>query len=778
MNPQLIQLFRDALDVATGERSAFLDANCADAAMRAQIDALLAASESTGRPQLERAQMPDFAAVTADMESRLLDRSGQIVGPYRLTTLLGSGGMGAVWKAERVDGFAQTVAIKWAHAAGLSAATLMRFTQERQLLAKLNHPGIARILDGGEDAGALWFAMEYVDGMPLDHYIKALKPSLEARLKIVIELCAAVQYAHQNLIVHRDLKPSNIMVLDGGRPKLLDFGIAKQLGGIAELTQSHAPMTFNYAAPEQIRGAAITTSVDVYALGVILFELLTGERPHKAKGDGSLSLLQAITDTDATAPSSLLNSISHADNAIKASTIKASQLRGDLDTIVLKALNRDSARRYASALALSDDLVAYLEQRPIRARPDSANYRLRKFIRRNALASSVFALAFVAVFAGLSSALIASQREARALRAAATYAAANKQVSAFLVSLFEAAAPEENLGKPLGALEMLDIGWQRLQSTPLITNAPNQQGMAPPNDASALLALAMGESFSGLGEFARARDAFEYAIAHSEADTDQRMEQNAQIFRAETTLKLAGSYAELVQFAKARALVIDLQSQLKQLAIPALDMRAQRLLGFIERDAGNYQASVQALNVALGIVGLAPTEKAGLYTSLGFTHALAQEQSASVAAFAQAETLEADLPELHPARIWLDYIYGDALRRLTDFEHADVRLQRARLALSKMSRAPARVVKYVEMARAALLLAKGDALTPELIAATELGNVPERDLSLPEIELHGLYGKWLNRQGQDQLGGRRLEAVRKQCVANFGAAHPYCIEIN
>ncbi len=394
MNPQLIQLFRDALDLAVQDRNAYLDVHCTDAALRAQIDALLIASESTALPMPECAHMADLLAETAPSESGLLDRTGQIVGPFRLTKLLGSGGMGAVWQAERMEGFAQTVAIKWAHAAGLSAAILTRFAQERQLLAKLNHPGIARVVDGGSDAGALWFAMEYVDGLALDRYVEAVNPSLEARLKLVIELCAAVQYAHQNLIVHRDLKPGNIMVLNGGSPKLLDFGIAKQLGGTPELTQSAAPMTFSYAAPEQIRGDTITTAVDVYALGVILFELLTGERPHKpinrVGGDGALSLLQAITDTDATAPSSAL--------AIRTnvhSSIRPSQLKGDLDTIVLKALSRDTARRYASAQALSDDINAYLAQRPIRARPDSASYRLLKFVRRNqgAVASGVLALA-------------------------------------------------------------------------------------------------------------------------------------------------------------------------------------------------------------------------------------------------------------------------------------------------------------------------------------------------------------------------------------------------
>jgi eukaryotic-like serine/threonine-protein kinase len=400
MNPELIQIFRDALDVAPTDLPEFLAARCANAAQRAEVEALLAELEQDPSPlPLEPGVLLLQPAPTGSAHVPEPDRSGQIVGPFRLLHLLGSGGMGAVWLAERVDDFAQKVAIKWAHAAGLSEASRARFANERQLLGRLNHPGIAHIVDGGSDRGVLWYAMEYVDGQPLDDYVKAFAPALDARLRLMLALCDAVQYAHQHLVVHRDLKPANIMVLADGRPKLLDFGIAKQLDGVDGLTQSRAPLTFAYAAPEQIRGDAVTTATDIYALGVTLFELLTVERPHKPRGDGSLSLLQAITDTDAAAPSS----VSHKNTT--GAAIRATQLKGDLDTIVLKALQRDPTRRYASAQALADDLQRFLDGRPIAARPESTRYRISKFIRRNKLTTALAASTVIAMVAGTTAAL-------------------------------------------------------------------------------------------------------------------------------------------------------------------------------------------------------------------------------------------------------------------------------------------------------------------------------------------------------------------------------------
>lgn len=405
MKPNLVKIFRDAMDVEAADLAAFLSSNCPDPTLRLEVEELLAAVDQTGLPLAlapgALLRSTELKAVGAKHTESMFDRAGSQVGPFRLVRLLGQGGMGAVWLGVRISGFAQEVAIKWAHAEGLSAANAARFAREREVLAALSHPGIARIVDGGNEGGALWFAMEYVQGHALDDYIATHQPNLEARLRLIIALCVAVQYAHQHLVVHRDLKPSNIMVQADGAPKLLDFGVAKQLDSAIELTQSRAPMTFSYAAPEQIRGDAITTSVDVYALGVILFELLTGERPHKPKGDGSLSLLQAITDTDATAPSSVLSARTHTFSASKGSAIRSSQLKGDLDTIVLKSLSRDPARRYGSAQALSEDLNAYLQQLPIRARPESARYRLLKFVRRHQIAVALGALAITAML-GLS----------------------------------------------------------------------------------------------------------------------------------------------------------------------------------------------------------------------------------------------------------------------------------------------------------------------------------------------------------------------------------------
>ena len=453
MNPQLVQLFRDALDLAPSERGAYLDAQCSDAALRAQLDALLLAAEETQTP-LPIFELPALARRKVEQ-----DRSGEQLGAFRLLKPIGSGGMGAVWLAERIDGFSQQVAIKWLHA-GLSHSARSRFAREREMLAKLEHPGIARIVDGGSDAQSDWFAMEYVDGVALDTYVKNSQASLSQRIGLIIALCDAVQYAHQNLIVHRDLKPGNILVNASGQPKLLDFGVAKFLGD-ANFTESRAPMTFAYAAPEQIRGDVITTATDVYALGVILFELLTGERPHKAidraGGDGALSLLQAITDTDATAPSHVVSLRTNTETSIK-----PKQLRGDLDTIVLKALSRDPARRYAFAQALAEDLAAFLRQMPIRARPETWRYRATKFVRRHVLGVSLGCVA-LAIVLGLSFVSVIQARHAQhQKRLAEAQAQRATAVQDFLIGLFEQQRPDATLGASVSAKDLLDRAESKL----------------------------------------------------------------------------------------------------------------------------------------------------------------------------------------------------------------------------------------------------------------------------------------------------------------------------
>ena len=368
---QLRALIEQALDLDTvEERERLLDA-CGDAALAAEARVLLGL-----QAQAERLDQATKGVAQIDDALRLPAH----IGPYRILGLLGSGGMGAVYHGMRADGsFRKEVAIKIVRDA-YSAEQRARFARERELLARLEHPAIARILDGGStESGQLWMAIERVEGVPLDQYVRERQLLLRERIALLLRVVDAVQFAHQNLIVHRDLKPSNVLVQADGQPKLLDFGVAKLLGE-ADHTQTagRAPMTLAYAAPEQIKGEPITTTTDVYALGVMLYELLSGERPHKAKGENPLSLLQAITDTDATAPSSVVSQ-----NETTAIPILAKQLRGDLDTICLKALNRDPGRRYPSAQAFAEDLRAYLADRPIRARPDSTWYLAEKWLRRH-----------------------------------------------------------------------------------------------------------------------------------------------------------------------------------------------------------------------------------------------------------------------------------------------------------------------------------------------------------------------------------------------------------
>ena len=407
-------LLAEALELGPPARAALLAAH-PDAALAAAARGLLG---------LETAAVALDRGAQAWLPSpELAPETPAQIGPYRILGLLGRGGMGEVYHGVRDDGsFALEVAVKLVRHAH-SAALRQRFQRERELLARLAHPAIARVLDGGSTAhGQLWMAIERVHGVPLDDYVRSHALDLRQRLDLLIEVMEAVQCAHQNLIVHRDLKPANVLVQADGRPKLIDFGIAKDLGPAAQTdTVERAPMTFAYAAPEQIRGAAITTATDVYALGVMLYELLTGERPHQdqvnaAGGAGSLGLLQAITDTDATAPSQLLSRRSGT------AAVSVRQVTGDLDTIVLKALSRDPARRYHSARAFAEDLQRYLDHRPILARPESARYRFGKWLRRNRrLAAALAALLLTAALgAGLAWHLDHQNRlrTAEALRAA------------------------------------------------------------------------------------------------------------------------------------------------------------------------------------------------------------------------------------------------------------------------------------------------------------------------------------------------------------------------
>lgn len=390
----------------------------------------------------------------------IADRCGETVGVYRLIEPLGRGGMGEVYLGERADGrFEQKVAVKLVKRGMDSVEILRRFARERRILARLEHPGIARLLDAGETPdGRPYFVMERVEGEAITEYCRARDVSLEDRLRLFACCCDAVDAAHRGLVVHRDLKPSNILVTPDGQVKLLDFGIAKLLGdeGEGQLTRlGGRVLTPAYAAPEQILGGGVTVATDVFSLGVVLYELLTGALPYDRRAPTPHELASRVERESADRPSTAAGRIVEADGADRKRERWVRRLRGDLDTITMRALSHEPERRYPSAAALAEDLRRYLTSRPVLARPDSRAYRLRKFVIRHRLSVAASGVVAAAVLAALAVSLgqtAAARREAE--RAAAA--------QAFLTSLFEEVDPERSAGSAPTVRDLLERGSKRL----------------------------------------------------------------------------------------------------------------------------------------------------------------------------------------------------------------------------------------------------------------------------------------------------------------------------
>jgi WD40 repeat protein/serine/threonine protein kinase len=405
---RLSVLWDESIEMAPVERDAWLGAlERSDPKTAALLRALSASQdESRERGFLETSHL--LASHVASLIEADRGLIGRQFGPYRVLSLLGHGGMGSVWLAERADGlFTRQVALKLIHPALKSRVTSERFAREREILASLNHPNIARLLDAGfAEDGQSYLALDYVAGTPLTTYCDANRLSVRERLELYRQVLNAVQYAHAHLVIHRDLKPANILVTADGQVQLLDFGIAKLLSeGEAketELTQlGGRALTPDYAAPEQIAGSPITTAADVYALGVMLYELLTGERPYKLKRESRGALEEAILQADSVAPS---RTALQGAAAVRATTAKklASALRGDLDTIVLKALKKSPADRYATANAFAEDIERFLRGDVVLAQPDSVAYRTLKFARRHWVGISATSVLILTLAAGLA----------------------------------------------------------------------------------------------------------------------------------------------------------------------------------------------------------------------------------------------------------------------------------------------------------------------------------------------------------------------------------------
>jgi serine/threonine-protein kinase len=524
---QIKSLFQETFERPAEEQSAFLQAACAgDAELRRAVQRLLHAhARASGfldaSPVLDHGGSPPAPPDGSEAGEAALPLR---IGPYRVTRELGRGGMGTVYLAEREEpGLRKTVAIKVVRVEMGSDLVLRRFRTERQILAALEHPGIARLYDGGSEGGLPYFVMEYVDGQDLLSYCDVHGLSIAERLRLFVRVCEAVQYAHQGFVIHRDLKPSNILVTAAGEPKLLDFGIAKLVTphgtdeGFEETRTVARLLTPQYASPEQLRGERMTTASDVYSLGVILYQLLCGRLPYRFKTRSPAEIERAISEAEPKAPSTaaMRTDTSAKDGAsgtAAAEAVSANRqstprklrrlLHGDLDNIALKALRKEPGERYATAAELSADVRRHLEGFPVQARPARRAYRAMKFVRRHRAGVSAATFALLSLVVGLGIA-VWQARVARAERDRAEAEAAKAQeIARFLGGVFQGANPLQARGQTITARDLLDRG-----TSSIATELKGQP------DIQASLLLIMAEAYEGLGASDRALELAQQSLA-------------------------------------------------------------------------------------------------------------------------------------------------------------------------------------------------------------------------------------------------------------------------
>jgi serine/threonine-protein kinase len=465
------ELFGEALEIDEATRSTWLATACGgEESLRSDVERLLRADARAG---MFLQVPPDIGATDTEHPERPQPTA---FGPFRVERGIGKGGMGEVWLATRQDGeFEQRVAIK--QVAYPTPGLLQRFRRERQILAGLEHPNIARLIDGGVDAhGAPWLAMEYVEGEPVTDYVRRLSLDVHAAVRLFVQVCSGVEYAHQNLVVHRDLKPSNILVGADGTPKLLDFGIAKVLDSSDDERTAAVLLTPDYAAPEQWHGASVTTATDVYSLGVVLYQLLCGERPRSS----------ANTAAETTRPSTV---------ALRAGDrTRARTLARDLDRVIMHALAAEPAQRYPSVAAFREDLQRWLDRRPLTITRPSIGYLTARFVQRHRIGVTVSIVAIAALLASSGYALWQAQRAERF----ATRAAHSNN---FLRGLFAKANPFETQRTYKDARDLLNDAAQRIDTE--FADAPETQIELRDTIASSL---------TRIGDPASARELFRHNL--------------------------------------------------------------------------------------------------------------------------------------------------------------------------------------------------------------------------------------------------------------------------
>ncbi len=603
------QLFDEALNLSPGERPAFLAAACGeDQELRALLDRLLAATQADDMVLAPGggASGPLLDQLVDELDSVDSTSPGTLVGRYRVVRELGRGGMAVVYLAERADGqFSQKVALKLIKRGIDTDDVVRRFDLERQILALAGHPNIARLLDGGVGPDGLpFFAMEYVEGQPIDQYCDRLQLTVKARLQLFLQIAQAVGYAHRNLVVHRDIKPSNILVDQEGQAKLLDFGIAKLLDPEAatHLTRTDTRlMTPMFASPEQVRGGQVTTASDVYQLGLLLYMLLTGCWPYPVAESEALAVARAIAQAEPSRPSTVITrkemhrpGESEIDSAAISEARSTTLLRlqrelaGDLDRILLMALRKEPERRYGSVAQLIDDIERYLQGRPVAARADTLVYRVSKFVRRNAAASLTAAAALVLIVAlAVYYTLQLTWERDRARRAAAHAT----RVSEFLRGLFAVSAPTRSKGEAVTARQLLDRGaWQVVE------------GLEGQPELQADMMILMGDVYRELAHFAEAKTLLDAAVRlRREAPGEDALGLAAALFAQARLNAETGEPGSLATAARILGEVLRIRQHVLGPDHPEV-ARVLAESGRVFMLQGNYEAARQDQEHALAIL--------------------------------------------------------------------------------------------------------------------------------------------------------------------------------
>ncbi|WP_412061568.1 protein kinase domain-containing protein [Rubrivirga sp. IMCC45206] len=575
---QVQALFERALDRPPDERTAWLRAAAGnDPDLYTEVANLLEGYDH--QHTLLDGRATDLFSDRALDDALVPSHTGERVGSWVLRERIGTGGMGAVYRADRADGFEQTAALKRLKPGMDSDAVLARFRAERQILARLEHPGIARLLDGGVASdGRPYFAMELVEGEPITDAADDRQLGVEARLALFARVCDAVAYAHQNLVVHRDLKPSNVLVTPAGAPKLLDFGIARVLSDDdAHLTQTgHRLLTPAYAAPEQVRGEPPTTATDVYALGGLLYRLLCGAAPLDTGGSRAQAE-RAVLEGQPERPSARVTDAAACQRGTTAAAL-AKRLQGDLDTICLKALRTEPERRYGSAAELGADVRRHLAGQPVAARPATRRYRARLFVRRHragVLATAAAVLVAVALTAFYTTRVAAERDRAE------SEARRSDEVVGFLQTLLLSASPYEEPGEELTARELVDRGAERIGE---LADEPQTQ---------AALQVLIGDVYLDLGRAEDAIPLYRGALATRQA-------LGLRVEAANTARQLGRALRDVEQYDEAERLLRQSLANLETLGADPADIAfTRRHLGSLIRDRGDYETAESMYREAL-----------------------------------------------------------------------------------------------------------------------------------------------------------------------------------